>query len=352
MRLLRLVKLLEVYKEPPKKIVKPSKTVEPGEVTQDQVSKEDQKIMDSITAQYEKDVANAGTYITRELDKKGKSDLAIQLNATFPNLKLRTDGKYDPDLIDAYKEALQLNLNRSLNSLENIPFADFLVITETEGTYKGTGDSDVPTTAISPRATATGYIKEAYASLGIDRDATPEEIDSLTRVLNDAENRFKTTRIGGVTKDLLGNRSQFIANLISTGEYLDPNTNKPIKGLEKLNPKEKKKFDKANKVIGNLSKAVTTAKADTRSLTVQTLQSTANANGVILNPTQLEQYALEIEGGKDIKIIQSQIRNIAGLGMPDNVKKLLGEGIDLDTVYTLHIRSQMAAILEINPANY
>jgi hypothetical protein len=338
-----------VYKEPPKKIVKPGKTVEPGEVTQDQVSKEDQKIMDSITAQYEKDVANAGTYITRELDKKGKSDLAIQLNATFPNLKLRTDGKYDPDLIDAYKEALQLNLNRSLNSLENIPFADFLVITETEGTYKGTGASDVPTTTISPRATATGYIKEAYASLGIDRDATPEEIDSLTRVLNDAENRFKTTRIGGVTKDLLGNRSQFIANLISTGEYLDPNTNKPIKGLEKLNPKEKKKFDKANKVIGNLSKAVTTAKADTRSLTVQTLQSTANANGVILNPTQLEQYALEIEGGKDIKIIQSQIRNIAGLGMPDNVKKLLGEGIDLDTVYSPY-KSQMAAILEINPA--
>jgi hypothetical protein len=283
------------------------------------------------------------------LIKRVDLDLATQLNATFPNLKLRTDGKYDPDLIDAYKEALQLNLNRSLNSLENIPFADFLVITETEGTYKGTGDSDVPTTTISPRATATGYIKEAYASLGIDRDATPEEIDSLTRVLNDAENRFKTTRIGGVTKDLLGNRSQFIANLISTGEYLDPNTNKPIKGLEKLNPKEKKKFDKANKVIGNLSKAVTTAKADTRSLTVQTLQSTANANGVILNPTQLEQYALEIEGGKDIKIIQSQIRNIAGLGMPDNVKKLLGEGIDLDTVYSPY-KSQMAAILEINPA--
>jgi hypothetical protein len=125
-----------VYKEPPKKIVKPGKTVEPGEVTQDQVSKEDQKIMDSITAQYEKDVVNAGTYITRELDKKGKSDLAIQLNATFPNLKLRTDGEYDPSLIDAYKEALQLNLNRSLNSLESIPFADFLVITEKEGTYK------------------------------------------------------------------------------------------------------------------------------------------------------------------------------------------------------------------------
>jgi hypothetical protein len=119
--------------------------------------------------------------------------------------------------------------------------------------------------------------------------------------------------------------------------------------LEKLSPKEKKKFDKANKIIGNLSKAVTTAKADTRSLTAQTLQSTARANGVILNPTQLEQYALEIEGGKDIKVIQSQIRNIAGLGMPDNVKKLLGEGIDLDTVYSPY-KQQMAALLEINPA--
>jgi len=337
-----------VYKEPPKKIVKPSKIVEPGEVTQDQVSKEDQKIMDSITAQYEKDVVNAGAYITRELDKKGRSNLATQLNATFPNLKLKTDGEYDESLIDAYKEALRLNLNRSLNSLESIPFADFLVITEKEGTYKGTGVSDVPTTTISPRATATGYIKEAYKSLGIDRDATPEEIDSLTRILNDAENRFKTTKIGGVTKDLLGNRSQFIANLISTGEYLDPNTNKPIKGLEKLNPKEKKKFDKANKVIGNLSKAVTTAKADTRSLTVQTLQSTANANGVILSPQQLEQYALEVQNGKDVKVIQSQIRNIAGLGLPDSVKKLLAEGTDLDTVYAPY-KTQMAAILEINP---
>jgi hypothetical protein len=340
-----------VYKEPTKKTVKPSKDVGPGEVTQDQVSEEDQKILDSISAQYEKDVINAGSYITRELDKKGKSNLATQLNATFPNLKLRTDGEYDPNLIDAYKEALKLNLNRSLNSLEDIPFTDFLVITEKEGTYKGTGTGadTTPYTTISPRATATGYIKEAYASLGIDRDATPEEIDSLTKILNDAENRFKTTKIGGVTKDLLGNRSQFIANLISTGEYLDPNTNKPIKGLEKLSPKEKKKFDKANKIIGNLSKVVTTAKADTRSLTAQTLQSTARANGVILNPTQLEQYALEIEGGKDIKVIQSQIRNIAGLGMPDNVKKLLGEGIDLDTVYSPY-KQQMAALLEINPA--
>ena len=334
-----------VYKEPPKKIVKPGKVVESGEVTQDQVSKEDQKIIDSITAQYEKDVVNAGAYITRELDKKGRSNLATQLNATFPKLKLRTDGEYDPNLIDAYKEALQLNLNRSLNSLESIPFADFLVITEKEGTYRGTGAGDVPKTTISPRADATVYINNALKRAGINREATPEEIDSLYKVLNDAENRFKTTVKGGVTKDLLGDRTQFITNLITTGKYVDPNTGKPIKGLD---AEKFKDVREAAKVLGTLSKSAQTLKADTRSLTAQTLQSTARANGVTLSPQQLDQYALDIQNGKDIKIIQSQIRNIAGLGMPDNVKKLLAEGTDLDTVYAPY-KSQMAAILEINP---
>jgi hypothetical protein len=199
----------------------------------------------------------------------------------------------------------------------------------------------VPTTTISSRATATTYINAALKQVGIDRVATPQEIDSLFKVLNDAESRFKTTIKNGVTRNLLGDRTQFIANLITTGKYVDPNTGKSIKGV-------KEDVKKAAKVIGTLSKSAQTLKADTRSLTVQTLQSTANANGVILNPTQLEQYALEIEGGKDIKIIQSQIRNVAGAGMPDRVVKLLAEGTDLDTIYSPY-KSQMAAILEINP---
>lgn len=199
----------------------------------------------------------------------------------------------------------------------------------------------VPTTTISPRATATTYIDAALKSLGINRDATPEEIDNLTKVLNDAESRFKTTIKNGVTRDLLGNRQQFIENLITTGKYVDPNTGKPIKGV-------KEDVKKAAKILGTLSKSAQTFKADTRSLTVQTLQSTANANGVSLSPQQLEQYALEVQNGKDIKVIQSQIRNIAGLGMPDNIKKLLAEGTDLDTVYAPY-KTQMAAILEVNP---
>jgi hypothetical protein len=51
----------------------------------------------------------------------------------------------------------------------------------------------VPTTTISSRATATTYINAALKQVGIDRVATPQEIDSLFKVLNDAESRFKTT---------------------------------------------------------------------------------------------------------------------------------------------------------------
>ena len=200
---------------------------------------------------------------------------------------------------------------------------------------------EVPTTTISSRPDATIYINAAFKQAGLNREATPQEVDNLLKVLNDAESRFRTTKKGGVTRDLLGNRTQFLTNLISTGKYVDPNTGKNIKGV-------KPEIKKAAAVLGTLSKTAQTLKADTRSLTVQTLQSTANANGVVLSPEQLNQYALDVQNGKDVKVIQSQIRNLAGLGMPDSVKKLLAEGTDLDTIYSPY-KQTMAAVLELNP---
>jgi hypothetical protein len=222
-----------------------------------------------------------------------------------------------------------------------ITFKDRLSALQRLATAKTGGEGVVPTTTISPVATATTYINAALKQSGIDRDATPEEIKNLTKVLNDAESRFKTTTVGGVTRDLLGNRTQFLANLISTGKYVDPNTGKSIKGL-------KEDVKKSAAVLGTLSKSAQGLKTDARSLTVQSLQSTARSNGVSLSPQQLDQYALDIQNGKDIKVIQGQIRNIAGLGMPENVKKLLAEGTDLATVYAPY-KSQMAAILELSP---
>jgi hypothetical protein len=244
----------------------------------------------------------------------------------------------DPKLDIATYNAL-VTKEREIVTLEGIrgPIDRLTYFAETRG--RGTGE--VPTTTISPVADATVYINNAFKRSGINRDATVQEITSLTKVLNDAENRFKKSTKGGVTKDLLGDRTQFITNLITTGKYVDPNTGKTIKGV-------KEDVKKAAAVLGTLSKSAQVLKADTRSLTVQSLQSTANANGVILSPQQLEQYALDIQNGKDVKVIQSQIRNLAGLGMPDNVRKLLAEGTDLDTIYSPY-RQTMAAVLELNP---
>jgi hypothetical protein len=244
----------------------------------------------------------------------------------------------DPKLDIATYNAL-VTKEREIVTLEGIrgPIDRLTYFAETRG--RGTGD--VPTTTISPVADATVYINNAFKRSGINRDATVEEVTSLTKVLNDAENRFKKSTKGGVTKDLLGDRTQFITNLITTGKYVDPNTGKTIKGV-------KKDVLDASKILGTLSKSAQVFKADTRSLTVQSLQSTANANGITLSPQQLDQYALDIQNGKDVKVIQSQIRNLAGLGMPDSVKKLLAEGTDLDTIYSPY-KTTMAAVLELSP---
>jgi hypothetical protein len=267
-------------------------------------------------------------------------ELQTALKAAGPRIyKGPIDGVYRaPELTLALQQA-----DEQIGYYETtgITFKDRLSALQRLATVKTGGEGVVPTTAISPVATATTYINAALKQSGIDRDATPEEIKNLTKVLNDAESRFKTTTVGGVTRDLLGNRTQFLANLISTGKYVDPNTGKPIKGL-------KEDIKKSAAVLGTLSKSAQALKADTRSISIQSLQSTARLNGVSLSQQQLDQYALDIQNGKDIKIIQNDIRNIAGIGMPDNVKKLLASGTDLSTVYAPY-KSQMAAILELSP---
>jgi hypothetical protein len=178
-----------------------------------------------------------------------------------------------------------------------------------EGTYRSAGEPDI-FASISDPTQAASIITSVFKS-ELNRDPTAAELAKYTKRLQSAERRNPFKTVDG----------------IRTG------------GL-----------DKAQFIVGELQKLpeYSTKKADTRSLTVQTLQSTANANGVSLSPQQLEQYALEVQNGKDIKVIQSQIRNVAGAGMPDRVVKLLAEGTDLDTVYAPY-RGVMSAILELNP---
>lgn len=178
---------------------------------------------------------------------------------------------------------------------------------------------------VSPATVAEGKINDTFRKF-LGRDATPNEIINLTDLLNKAEQKnpdISTPKLigGSVVYTNTGglDRDTFLENLVK--KVKDPKTGK----LE---------FE--------------VKRSEEESLITQDLQSVARSNGVTLSPEEIQQYNLDIRNGKDIKVIKNQIRSIAGLGRPDNIKKLLAEGTDLNTIYSPYKRT-MAALLELDP---
>lgn len=256
------------------------------------------------------ELASAGKFIAKDLDDQGRVDLAAQLNAVY-GTNLPLNGKYSPDLKAAYTKMLTDRFTRSLDEGRNISVPEFLAIGTKDGTYKqtGAGGPDI-FASISDPTQAASTIRSVFKA-ELDREPTAAELTKYTKLLQGAERRnpFKTVngiRTGGLDK------AQFIA-----GE------------LQKLPEFAKKKTDKT-------------------ALTSQSILGTARANGVTLNQAQLDSFANRVQDGTDIKTINSEIRGIAGLGMPEKVQKLLSEGVDLDTIYSPY-KNVMASILELNP---
>jgi hypothetical protein len=276
-----------------------------GNVQTDVKTEESAVDLDSFTKQIEV----AGQYIAN-LSVPGRKDLAVNLNAAY-GLNLPTDGRYSPDLKSAYLKALSDNLVRSIDFNRTIPFAEFLVVAGNEGTYRsGSGAGPSMSGSISDPTRAAALINSAFKT-ELNREPTAAEIAKYTKVLNSAEkkNPFKTVK--GITTGGL-DKEQFLKNEVA-----------------KLPEFAKKKTDKV-------------------ALTAQSILGTARANGVTLNQAQIDSFAKRVQDGVDIKTIDSEIRGIAGLGMPEKVQKLLAQGIDLDTVYSPY-RNLMASILELNP---
>jgi hypothetical protein len=177
-------------------------------------------------------------------------------------------------------------------------------------TNKTTGTGAVPTATISSPTAASALINSVFQT-ELGRDANASEIQKYTLELNAAERKNPSKTVKGITSGGL-NKTEFLTQI-----------------AKKLPEFTKKKTDKAN-------------------LTTESILATARANGLNLGQDQLNSFTKQVQDGTDIKTIQSQIRNIAGLGMPENVKKLLASGTDLATVYAPY-KSQMAAILELSP---
>jgi hypothetical protein len=80
----------------------------------------------------------------------------------------------------------------------------------------------------------------------------------------------------------------------------------------------------------------------------QQLSGIAAANGLTLSPQQMSEFGKRIAAGENPEAIKAIIRNQAALGQPENVKKLLGQGLDLADVYSPY-KSAMAKTLEVDP---
>lgn len=81
------------------------------------------------------------------------------------------------------------------------------------------------------------------------------------------------------------------------------------------------------------------------------LKATAAANGIDFDKqfgSQGQTWLAKILQGESPETFKNIIRQAASSGLPENVKALLGLGVDLETIYSPY-KSIMASVLEINP---
>ena len=275
-----------------------------------QQAKDQNKIDEVNSQELSNELATAGQTVYRVLDNQGRIDLATQLNKVY-NLNLPITGTPSKALKAAYTQMLADKFERSLDEGRTISVGEFLELGTKEGTYRKTGTGNVPTINVSDRTEAAAYVRSVFKSV-LQRDPTAEEITKFSDVLNNAEKKSPRKTVNGVTTGGLGSHIEFLTQ--------------EVQKLPEFATKKKEK----------------------ESLTAQSLQSIAKANGVVLSDAQLSSYADEISNGKDINVIKNTIRNSAGLGMPDNIKKMLADGTDLETIYAPY-RNTMASLLELDP---
>jgi hypothetical protein len=80
------------------------------------------------------------------------------------------------------------------------------------------------------------------------------------------------------------------------------------------------------------------------------LRSTAAANGLDLDKNfggELQGWLQNIAQGESIETYKQRIRDVNSLSVPDSVKKLIGQGIDLGTIFSPY-KQLMAKVLELN----
>jgi len=180
--------------------------------------------------------------------------------------------------------------------------------------------------AVSGETTAQKLITDVWKKQ-LNREPTAEEIDLYTGKLQKAQrkNPAKQTyeMVGGkrVQKTLTGlNEEQYLTNQ-----------------ARKL-PEYSKKTAEAAKI-----------KEQNRQLNLQELSKTAIANGFNINTdfaSNIQDWLNQIDNGANIETFKNLIRQNAQVGRPENIKNMMAQGIDLESVYAPY-KKAMATVLEI-----
>jgi len=249
------------------------------------------------------------------LQTRAKDSGAINTSAELKELAQRL---YDKGISFNSNEGITEigNVLKNKNGLIKDQPADLIKIASDKKIYEGliaaaAGDPD----AITKAKTTTAY----------------------GRGLSEIEAALKTqAKISGAS-NTAEELTALAQGLYDTGIKLGSN-----EGLAKINESFKYNADaKTGKYSG------------TAGTTIADLQKTASDNGLDLQKNfgdQISGWLTAIASGEDVKNIKQQIREVAKLGQPDSIKKLIDSGTDLKTIYAPY-RNTMASVLEIQDPN-
>lgn len=282
--------------------------------------------LQEYSAEVNKLVANAGKFVAL-MTPEQRLSLSQQLKDA--GYQVTPSGNYSQELINAYSTALSDTITRSTDFNREYNLKELLAAKKSEVALSApagsTGAQNYIDYSIANPTEAARTVNSVYQSL-LGRDATAKELASSVKTIQDAQ-RKNPTKTSLVT-DSKGNQ-----------------TRKTTGGVD------------AVQVISDVIKSMPEfekRKAGERSLVAQSLAEVAAANGLDLkanfNPKTVESWVNRIQNGEKEDIFANLIRQTAKVGMPDGVKKMLDEGIDLQTIYSPY-KSMMASTLEVNPAS-
>lgn len=242
--------------------------------------------------------------------------------------KVPTTGKYSNSIVEAYSDALNAAVVQSARLGKDFSIRDYL-LQEAIPSAGGNQPSVREDIQIWDPTKIAGVVQDLSVKL-LGREATPEEVIYLGSKLTQAQKKAATktqytTKAGKVTATVTGglDEEQFLVDIFQKDKKFAPE----IKAIQ-----QKKK----------------TAEESEASLTRQDIVKTALANGVTLGEDSIASFEQRLKAGEDIDAVKNSIRDIASLGMPDNVKKLIASGVDLATIYSPYRRA-MASSLSLDP---